>query len=377
MNKKKILILPISVGAGHFRVAQALKNAFLKKSRFEVQIEDALDHVAWPLRFLYKNVYSFFINHPPLDRLYGYAYRRGREVTAYTRAWHWLVISCFLLLSRGLEKFILEYRPDLIVCVHPFLLELISCWKKKGKIKSPLVTITTDLMPHRLWIFSIVDQYYVGTKEIEEVFLENGILQDKIKVTGLPLDPKFYKELDKDKIADKLDLSQDKKTVLILCRRLGFKNLRKVLFGLGDLNIQAIIVTERDKKLQRNLEREKKKFPFPIIIFEYTKIMAELETVADILISKPGGIILTETFCKRLPTIVINPIPGQEEDNLKFLLTKEAALYARNSQEIITHTRKLLTSKEIRSKIQANLEKLAKPNASDVIVKDIIDKFLK
>jgi len=377
MNKKKILILPISVGGGHFKVAQALEDAFLKKSGFEVQIEDALDHVAWPLRFLYKNVYSFFINHWPLSRLYGYAYRKGREVTAYTRAWHWSVMSCFLLLSRGLEKFTLEYRPDLIICLHPFLLELISVWKKKGKIKSPLVTITTDLMPHRLWIFPIVDQYYVGTKEIKEFFLENGILQDKIKVTGLPLDSKFYKELDRDKIVDKLGLSQDKRTILILCRRLGFKNLKETLLGLKTLNTQAIIITEKDKKLQRNLEKEKKKFPFPISIYEYTKIMPELMTVADVLISKPGGIICVEAICKKLPQIVINPIPGQEEDNLKFLLIKKAALYARNPQEIITYTKKVLTSGKVRSNIKINLEKLVKFNAPDIIVKDIIDKFLK
>lgn len=375
---RKILILPISVGGGHFKVAQALKDAFLKKSTdFEIDIEDALNHVAWPLRFLYRNVYFFYISHFPFSLHYRRAYRKSKRDTAYVRAWHWFFISCFLFLSKGLRRYILDFKPDLIIPVYPLPLELISIWKKRSEIKCPLVSITTDLVPHRLWIFPNVDQYYVGTEEIKELFLEYAISRDKIKVTGIPLYPKFYKELDKDEILNNLGLSRDKKTVLVLCRRLRFKDLRKVLLDLRDLNVQAIIITERDKKLQRNLKREKKKFAFPIVIFEYTKIMAELMTVADVLISKPGGIILAEAICKKLPMVLINPIPGQEEDNLEFLLTKKAALYTRNSQEIVDCTKRLLTSEEIRYKIRANLEKLAKPKAADVIAGDIIDKFLK
>ena len=230
---KKILILPVSVGGGHFKVAQVLKKAFLRKSLdLEINIEDALARVSWPLRFLYKNIYSFFIDHWPLNHLYNYAYRKSKEDTPYTRIWHKFVIFCYLSLARGLKKFIWEYKPDLIICLHPFSLELISVWRKEGKIKCPLTTVVTDLAPHRLWAFSFVDQYYVATEEIKKLFLEIGISGNKIKVTGIPLDAEFYQDLDKKRIINELGLSEKRKTILVLCRRLKFRTLKRVLLNL-------------------------------------------------------------------------------------------------------------------------------------------------
>ncbi len=327
---KRILLLYISVLSGHHRAAMAVEKALLALN-LETQV---------------FSINSFHYTNPILERVINRTYngiiKRTPEVWEYLYDNPKIVKNTQSLKemmhrynSTKMRTLITDFNPDIIVCTQAFPCGLVADYKVTFNSKLSLVGILTDFYPHSYWVYEAVDKYVVASNDAKARLLANGILEDKIHVFGIPIDTRFNKDHDKSAIYNKMALDTNKKTILIMGGSGGLGPIKKVVFALDKINtdIQIVVVAGTNDKLVRYLKKRMQRFTKKIIVTGYADNIDELMEISDLIITKPGGLTVSEALAKSLPILIINPIPGQESKNTEFLLKEGAAIKAENEAE--------------------------------------------
>ena len=147
---------------------------------------------------------------------------------------------------------------------------------------------------------------------------------EKIKPFGIPIDEKFANKMPKSEARKLLGL-EDKATVLVMSGSMGFGKVLKRIKELDSLDIdfQMIVVCGNNKTLKNRVDSlvTRKK----ILCYGYANNVDVLMDASDCVITKPGGLTVSEGLAKGMPLILINPIPGQEDRNVEFLLNNGMA----------------------------------------------------
>ncbi|MCM8787498.1 MAG: glycosyltransferase [Candidatus Omnitrophica bacterium] len=320
---KRVLILHISSVGGHSKAAQNLKEALLFKDKdisvtnlnifghFYPKTEKIVD-------FVYTNVIKYF------PFLWGKIYDRKTIVKNLNPFWRRINKFSFKKIANLLN----DSKPDCILTTQAFPCGIISSFKEYFKIKIPLVAIVTDYYPHRFWIHVGVDKYIVASKEAKDILVHENVLASKIEVIGIPISIKFLVSHDRYTIAQTFGFRKDLKTVLIMGGGLGLGPIREISKALEELDkdFQVIIICGANSKLFNWFEKNKKYFKKPLFHFGYVDFVNKIMDFSDIIITKGGGITISEALAKGLAIIITNPIPGQEERNVNFLLSKDAVI---------------------------------------------------
>lgn len=356
---KNVLLAYISEVSGHRCAANAIEKA-LKITSLGVNILGVnLFNYTNPYSEKAINcLYATVIKRMP--QIWEYLYDNPRFVkgTRHIRNMiHWVN-------SRKIKRLFDEFRPDVIAATQAFPCGMLADFKKIYRYEIPLIGVVTDFFPHSYWAYQNVDYYTVANKESKTRLTELGIEVKKIKLFGIPIDPKFCYTGDKAKIAEKLGIDLSVPVILVMGGGQGLgpiKTIVKSLDGL-DINLQLIIVTGTNIKLCNEL----KNTPFnkKHLIFGYCGNIEELMDVASIIVTKPGGLTTSESLAKGVIPIIVNPIPGQEENNTRFLLKNKAAFRADSARDIANIARDLLSDKKMFLAVQQNIEALAKPRSA-------------
>lgn len=240
------------------------------------------------------------------------------------------------LLSYRLKSLLKEYNPSAVVCTHPFPMQMMSSLKEQNNINIPTVAIMTDYVVHSLWIDSGIDAFVVANEIMKGEMINRGIPSNIIFPYGIPVSPKFLAPVDKKSLLKELDL-EDKFTVLVMGGGMGFGNIQKTIISLLDchIDIQIIAVTGTNHKLKNQLELYAKKSTKNVLILSYTDRINELMDISDLLITKPGGMTVSEALVKGLPILITSPIPGQEEGNANFLIRSGVANKIDDSSDLV------------------------------------------
>ena len=306
MNKKWLIIYA-SAGQGHRRAAEALYNYIQNNlNDIEVKIIDALDFTNLLFKNLYKDGYAFLVKNLSFLWKISYIFSNFR----FSRIIRFLVNR---INTKRLENFIIEYQPNIILTTHFLPQEVVSYLKKRKVIKSKLIVIITDFSPHIFWISPFVDMYMVGLPDTKDKLLALGIEEDKILITGIPVDLKFSFAQDRAGLYKKFDL-KDTFTVLIVTAGFGLGPIERLVKALYK-DFQLIVICGYNQKLFKKL---KKKYP-QVKVFGFVENIDELMELSDIIITKPGGLTISEALIKELPMIFISPIFGQETENIKII----------------------------------------------------------
>jgi processive 1,2-diacylglycerol beta-glucosyltransferase len=308
----KILILYATAGIGHKKAAFAVKEAFDKIKRSNVLLKDSLDYTNPFFKASYNSIYLALVRYFPtlwglfyycLDNPLIYAVVRPiRRLTNHVN-------------SKKLVKFLLAEEPETIIVTHFFALEVIAHLKKKGILKnSRLVTVITDYKSHTFWLSGYVDSYIVGSGYTREDLLKRGIPDARIKAFGIPCSKQFSEKRDKRALRSKIGFAADKKTIFILGGGFGVGPIKRIVFYLDKLeeDFQCIVVCGYNKKLYDSLVKITQGAKHTFKIYGFVDNVDELMGLSDALISKSGGISVTEALNASLPMVVIDPIPGQE-----------------------------------------------------------------
>ena len=312
----KIMLLTAATGGGHLRAAAAVEQYIRENTSYEVKTVDTLKAIG---RFLDKTVcdsYLFMAKKTPT--LFGRLYKQTNKENLFSG----LVPKLSGLFSNLLLRTIGEYDPDVVITTHPFAAEMVSDLKEDGLVKAPLICVITDYGVHRAYICDCVDAYVVASDDMVPELTAFGVPKEKIYPFGIPVHGVFFDHVDQDEMLRQLDLDPALPTLLFMAGSFGVSNIIKLYRELEatDVPMQIIVITGRNEKLYEAFEKEigqGSRIPTKLVYF--TDEVEKYMHAADLLVTKPGGLTVSEALACNLPMAVFDAIPGQEEDNANFL----------------------------------------------------------
>ena len=374
---KKALILYACYGGGHISAANSIKECIEK---YYPDIEpitiDFMNYLNVTIDKLTTTAYEEMAKKAPA--LWGTVYMKS-EKGALAR----FSIDSNKLLAIKLHFLIKRYKPDYIISTHPFSSQMCAYLKKKNKLpRVKLATVMTDFAPHDQWLVGsdYINHFFVAHEAMKELLVNKGISEKKVFATGIPLSNRFFLDYDKDALLNDFDLSKDKFTILFFAGGrfgLGKKNTYKILEDIARYmdNVQVVAIAGKNKKMFDAFNDTVKKYKRKddIKVLEFTDKVPELMHISDIVISKPGGLTTSECLACGLPMIVINPIPGQEEQNAEFLENSNLAYWIKDDDNPLGVIFKVVNNKNILDGLNQNVSKYTKRNSTKEICEVLFD----
>jgi processive 1,2-diacylglycerol beta-glucosyltransferase len=332
-NTRRLLILSVSAGAGHVRAAQALEAAAKTAAPpFEPTHIDLLTLVPKEFRKLYGEQYIRLVD--KLPQLWSYLYSKSDRPTRDSLVGK-LKRAAEKLNTRKLSAEIARLAPDAILCTHFLPAELLLRQRARGARLPPLWVQVTDFDVHALWIHPHIDHYCVASDEVAFRLADRGVPRERISVTGIPVMPQFSAPLERAVCAAELGVDPAKFTVLMMAGGAGVGSLDDLAARLlalpGDLQpeeFQIIALAGKNADLLKRLKSLAKQHPGKLFPLGFTTTVERAMTAADLVVTKPGGLSVSECLARRKPMLLVSPIPGQEERNADYLLEAGAAVKA-------------------------------------------------
>ncbi len=129
---------------------------------------------------------------------------------------------------------------------------------------------------------------------------------------------------------------------------MGLGSIKNTFIEVNKINypFQIIVVCGSNRALYHWFARRKNRFRRPVFYFGYIDFVNKLMDFSDVIITKGGGITVSEALSKNMAIIVINSIPGQEERNVNYLLNRKAILKANNVSEARIIVKRILSNKD-------------------------------
>jgi processive 1,2-diacylglycerol beta-glucosyltransferase len=268
--------------------------------------------------------------------------------------------------SPKLKNLFDKFKPDAVLCTQAFPCGMVADFKKTYNSDLPLVAVLTDYAPHSYWIYEQVNYFITPSDDVSLRLMKKGVALKRIKPLGIPFDPKFNQPVEKNKVFQKFKLKPNQPTVLIMGGGQGLGPIKTIIKSLEKVNqgIQEIVIAGTNKKLFNSLQRKIKKYKKKIILLGFTDDIDELMAISDIIITKPGGVTTAEVLAKRLPMVIVKPIPGQEANNTSYLTQKQAAIKVDDPKETNLVVQDLLVNPDKLNRLRESSASISKPNAS-------------
>lgn len=369
MGELRVLVFSATFGAGHLRAAEALIESIHEKSpSAEITHLDFGAFISKTFNSIVKNTYIELIKHTP--RLYGMFYYRTSKIRPDSLIQRFINI----LGRKEFLDYVKELNPDVIICTYPVIAGVLGELRFKGVIHAPVVSVVTDYGVHSQYIQRGVDLYIAGCQDVYKDLTAGGIAPKRIKITGIPVNPKFEHILDRAEVTKKLNLRPIRPTILVMGGAYGVlggsKHICKFLLD-SEVSLQVLVVCGQDEKLYRSLENLEGRNSMKC--YGYINNVEELMSVSDLVITKAGGLTVSEALTKKLPMVIYKPIPGQEEENAHFLERIGAAKLARTEEELEETINHLLSHPEEIDRMRQAAAKALPGHAAEKAVEEIFN----
>ena len=373
----KILIFYASYGGGHINAAKSIHECLRKKYKdIDVELIDCMKYINKTIEKMTTKAYKEMAKKAPWawGRIYSDS-QKGPLAHITSRSNKFMAIKLLRLLR--------EKQPDLIISTHPFGSQMCSYLKRKGKISAKIATIMTDFAPHDQWLVGsdFIDYYFVAHEKMKKYLIRKGIPAQHVFDTGIPISSRFLEIYDKDYILNELHFSSKKKTILFFGGgEFGLGKTRTVeifeVFVQYCKDMQIIAIAGKNEKMKLAFEKIVSKYHQQknVLVLEYTSQVPEFMSVSDLVVTKPGGLTTTESLVSHLPMVIINPIPGQEEKNAKFLVKNGIAIWIKKDDDVIQTLTDLFSDPEKLETMKENTKKLAKPHSTEDICQILLQK---
>lgn len=353
----RILILSASIGFGHTKAAESIGRALGS----DVEIIDFMARDFSTLNWLIKKFYLAALKFIPdlYDRIYRVA--GARKIGALARLFTSSLM--YFPFARLLKKF----RPEVVICTHPFPEAAAALWKflhAKSARKFLLAAVLTDYSLHEIWIFSEVDIYFVATEEMQLELSAQSRPNQEIHAAGIPIGAEFGKIGGAKKFS--------KPVILIMGGGLGLGSIEETLAELNnvELPLKIIVVVGQNESLFARLKGLQKNFRHDTEILGCVENISELMGAADLLITKPGALTMSEAFAVGLPMILHAPIPGPEAKNAEFAIKNGAAVSV-GGMKISAVVAGLLKNSARLAEMKLSAKKIGRADAAAEIAKII------
>ncbi len=371
---RRILVLSASVGAGHLRAAEAVELALRQLDpTATVENVDVLKLSSAVFRRVYGQAYLDMVNRTP--HVLGYFYDLlDRKPSPSQRSDKMRRLVQRMNLGKFL-KFLSRESWDVVVNTHFLPAEIIAGLKTKKKFGAPQITTVTDFETHRLWANEPCEQYFTATREALVHLASWGVPESAITVSGIPIHPVFSLRKDREESLAKHGLIGDRPIVLQLSGGFGVGPIEKIFRAVLDIEtpLELVVVTGRNAALQRELSQVAVPERHRVRVIGFTTEIDELMNVADVVVSKPGGLTTSEVLARGAAMAIVNPIPGQESRNSDYLLENGAAIKLNNVCTLSYKVGALLADPKRLARLKANSRRLGKPKAAFKIARKALE----
>ena len=370
----RILIATMTAGGGHLAAAAALDEAWRNAQPDDVVETIDLLKLFSPLhRKIYADGYVQLVERAP--ELWGMVFAKSDNPKLLRR----LKLIRRKFPSGSKQRFarhVRQFRPDVVICTHYLPLETLTPLREKMGGGRPFVAcVVTDFEAHALWMESCVDLYCVAAEETKARLVARGAKAADVIATGIPIAAKFSSKPDAKAVRKQYGLRDDSPVLLVLSGGFGMGPVAEILAELdkADGQFQTLVVTGRNEELRRKLAAQDRKHPTHVLGFSTN--MHELMAVADLIITKPGGLTSSEALAMGKPLFILNPIPGQEAANSDFLLEHGAAAKANRVEDLPYRIGQLLGSKKLGEMGRA-AKSLGRPDAAQSICREVLSRAM-
>lgn len=368
----KCLIMSVKAGFGHHSTGQAIID-YLEEKGFECMMLDTFEYINPLLGDSISDGYLFSTKYLP--EVYGKAYDKfDKHDESYDK--HSLVAILSKLVTRKIKDFVEEYKPDVVIGTHSYACLLMTYLKEKHHIKCPTFGIITDFTVHPFWESTEIDYYVTPDKLLNNKMNKKGITTDKILPVGIPIKDKFSKKISKKEAREQVGIG-DKFTILMMMGSMGFGNITKTLEQIDELNSDFQVLCVCGNNVKSKKEIEERGWKKDIFAYGFVDNVDVLMDASDCIITKPGGLTTSELLAKKLPAILMNPIPGQEDRNMEFLVNSGAAVMATPTFPVDEALYEIMNNEWRIDLLRQSVEKLGKPNSTRDFCEFVIDLLKK
>ena len=322
----KILIFTASTGGGHKRAAAALEAKIKSLSPdTEVKVVDAMKAIGKVYDKTICGGYHFMATKIP--KVYGKCYK----ITDRKNLMYQAVMRSNTMMSNKLLETINDFLPDIVIICHPFVTTMISKLRRQGKIDVKAISIITDYDAHRTYIVPQIEAYVLAEPQMAKKLIdEYGVDESIIYPLGIPIFDSFTQPFDKEEICKREGLDPNVPTVLLMAGSFGVTSVLEFYKSLAEKgkNLQFIVITGRNIKLFGHLEKmiDEMGMQDNTKLLYFVKNVQDYMHISDLIVTKPGGLTVTESLACGLPMAIYSAFPGQERDNADFLVKQNAAV---------------------------------------------------
>jgi processive 1,2-diacylglycerol beta-glucosyltransferase len=315
-------------------------------------------------RKVYASAYLDLVNHAPyvLGYIYDLMDRPRRAGSTRDR----LRVAVEKLNLNRFCELIEEGRWDVAVSTHFLSAEIIASLRRDGKVSLPQITVTTDFETHRLWVNEPCDAYTTATEEGAANLRKWGVPAGRVQVTGIPIHPVFSRPKDRDACLKSHGLVGDRPVVLQLAGGFGVGPIGQLLRAILEIAtpLEVVVVCGKNEQAKAEMGRVEVPPRHRVKVMGFTTEIDELMAVADVVVSKPGGLTSSEVLARGAAMAIVNPIPGQESRNADYLLENGAAVKINNAATLPFKLGRLLADREKLGAMKENARRIAKPRAA-------------
>lgn len=345
MTGKRVLILTLSFGTGHVMASSAIAEAARDiHPQSEVRIMDCIEAgTAW-FRAAYVWPYWMMLRFAPFlwARLFEARQKRQHQQTAPPWLFRW---GCWRVF-----RVIRQWQPEVIVATEVGACEIAVLAKKRRWTRAPIVAVATDHESEPVWVKRDVDRYCVPTPAAAEQLIRWGARRERIVMTGIPVSKRFHSQASAEAMKRRLGLPTDRPMVLVMGGGMGPLRMDQIVRELASSlrpTVSIVVITGLNERMRRRVNKMRSTISpdNSVAVHGWVENVNEWMQAADVLVTKPGGLSLTEAATVGLPMVCVNPIPGPEENHCRFIEREGLGVVARSMEEVSAKVKTLLAAR--------------------------------
>ncbi len=361
----KALLLSVSVGQGHNVAAQAISDYIISQdSTSEVRIVDTLKYISPVLDKVLIGSYLSALQVYPKAFTYLYSVFNKKDDSVLS-----LVEKLEEAISWRILPLIREMMPEVIISTHPFTTQMLSVLREDNKLNIPTLAIITDYGSHALWVHPGIDYYVVAHESVVPEVVERGRSEDTVLPLGIPVRESFKQSFSRHDTLKKIGLDHEFLTVTLMGGSLALGNMKTILKQLDSIQkpFNIVVVAGHNEKVYDEALEIALRSDKSIAVLKYCDFMGALLQATDLLVTKPGGLTVTEALITGTPLAIFKAIGGQEEQNRQFLLKHNLAIAIDNGENPAEKIESLLFHENQLEAMRQRAALAAKPNSSQEI----------
>ncbi len=367
----KVLILSGSTGQGHNSCAKAIKEYFEIKGA-HCEIIDAFAFISKQFSFVISNGHTCIYRYAPVLFRNGYSFSDNHPKLLSEKS------AVYKVLTSGRQKlydYIIDGKFDTVISVHFFTAIMLSDIIKNYEVSFKSAFVATDYTCYPSTSDCLCEKVFVACEQMLEVYSDFGVDKAKLCVSGIPVKRDFFESIDIAQAKLEIGISPNNKHLLIMSGSMGCGPVSKLLGYIDEIGVNGVeisVICGTNKQLYNQLERKYKNNQ-NIHIVGFTDNISLYMDSADLYLTKPGGISVTEAAAKKLPMIFIDAVAGCEQYNMEYFVGLGAAVTEANPKALAEKTLELLSDASAIEKMQKTLEDYGQLDGAENIYKALYE----